>query len=677
MSGSGGSGDKPPSVDQDGKMINPHNPEFITKVPWYLGDSGPTLKHHSIQNKSHELSITETDQLIAKKLAAQSEILQASKRTTYRKGACKNCGAMTHQEKDCLERPRSSKKMAWKSGLDIAADEVVLDLAQHGKLSYSAKRDQWKGFDPSEYQEIVERHNRLEDERRKLVEAEQQAKQRALEAEAEAQRHARAARKAAKAERAARRQANEASGAAVSDSDESDDYSDASDSDADGDGADRRRALDAAHPDDGVKASDANTRDFQGTLIPQGGVGGNGMRITSRNLRIREDTPKYLRNLSLDSAFYDPKSRSMRANPYGNVANPDDLAFAGDNFVRYSGDAVELAKNQVLCWEMVEKGAMPEALAELGGAGMIDVIANPSQAEYLKRQFELKKAEVQAAKKRALYAKYLGTDDDAPPADSAATATSASAGSSGASSSGGSSGSAQAPKALDIRLRLGQTEAYVEYDRDGRVVKGPGATSKGGAPLVSAMTKYEEDAFPLNHTSVWGSYYSRARACWGYACCHSTLKNAYCIGAAGREANDAAMRQESQLAVRKQAKEDERQGSGAGRRGAVPLFDADATATTEPPAISDRDKSKWAALTQRFDGGAGSGGKGSSNSSAGAKGGNEDDADGGKKRPLLGFGSGAAVDVSEADLEEFRRKRVKHEDPMAAFLDQPDVLLDR
>lgn len=40
-------------------------------------------------------------------------------------------------------------------------------------------------------------------------------------------------------------------------------------------------------------------------------------RITVRNLRIREDTAKYLRNLDPNSAYYDPKTRSMRDNPYG------------------------------------------------------------------------------------------------------------------------------------------------------------------------------------------------------------------------------------------------------------------------------------------------------------------------------------------------------------------------
>ena len=31
------SGELPPDVDQDGKMINPHNPDFITKVPLVPG----------------------------------------------------------------------------------------------------------------------------------------------------------------------------------------------------------------------------------------------------------------------------------------------------------------------------------------------------------------------------------------------------------------------------------------------------------------------------------------------------------------------------------------------------------------------------------------------------------------------------------------------------------------
>jgi hypothetical protein len=38
-------------------------------------------------------------------------------------------------------------------------------------------------------------------------------------------------------------------------------------------------------------------------------------RVTVKNLRIREDTAKYLLNLDVDSSHYDPKTRSMRENP--------------------------------------------------------------------------------------------------------------------------------------------------------------------------------------------------------------------------------------------------------------------------------------------------------------------------------------------------------------------------
>lgn len=56
-----------------------------------------------------------------------------------------------------------------------------------------------------------------------------------------------------------------------------------------------------------------------------------------RNLRIREDTAKYLLNLDVNSAYYDPKTRSMREDPQPNKA-PHEKTFFGDNFVRTSGD---------------------------------------------------------------------------------------------------------------------------------------------------------------------------------------------------------------------------------------------------------------------------------------------------------------------------------------------------
>lgn len=46
-------------------------------------------------------------------------------------------------------------------------------------------------------------------------------------------------------------------------------------------------------------------------------------RITVRNLRIREDTAKYLRNLDLSSAYYDPKTRAMRDNPHKPGEDPE------------------------------------------------------------------------------------------------------------------------------------------------------------------------------------------------------------------------------------------------------------------------------------------------------------------------------------------------------------------
>lgn len=43
--------------------------------------------------------------------------------TKFRKGACTNCGAMTHSAKTCIERPR--KVAAKYTGKNIGRDEVL------------------------------------------------------------------------------------------------------------------------------------------------------------------------------------------------------------------------------------------------------------------------------------------------------------------------------------------------------------------------------------------------------------------------------------------------------------------------------------------------------------------------------------------------------------------------
>lgn len=100
----------------------------------------------------------------------------------------------------------------------------------------------------------------------------------------------------------------------------------------------------------------------------------------------------------------------------------------------------------------------------------------------------------------------------------------------------------------DARLLLGQSEHMVEYSKDGRVVK--------GAPRAVVRSKYQEDVLNQNHTSVWGSYFDRRTGSWGYKCCHSVVKQAYCTGEEGRKANEQFL---SQLATAKRAKEVEKE----------------------------------------------------------------------------------------------------------------------
>lgn len=205
---------------------------------------------------------------------------------------------MTHSAKDCLERPR--KVGAKYTNKNIAADEVIHDSAAHlnglqGQGDYDAKRDRWDGYDPSMHKQVVEEYEALEAARRKLRE---EAIDRGT-AEASSKEVTKLAKKG-KAKGKGKGKAKEA--------DESDEFGSSDESDEDGADDDEDKYAEGAD----VAGQKLDTK----------------TRVTVRNLRIREDTAKYLMNLDVDSAYYDPKTRSMREAP-NPALQPEDVRRGG------------------------------------------------------------------------------------------------------------------------------------------------------------------------------------------------------------------------------------------------------------------------------------------------------------------------------------------------------------
>ncbi|KAI8835839.1 Pre-mRNA splicing Prp18-interacting factor-domain-containing protein [Chytriomyces cf. hyalinus JEL632] len=443
----------PAEVDPEtGKDINPHIPQYISSAPWYLDINHATLKHQrnpkegtdrDDMNTWYQRGVFKDTSVVAKK---------------FRKGACENCGAMSHKTRDCVDRPRA--KSAKQTNKTLAPDEHVSSLS----LGFDAKRDRWNGYDPNDHSKVIQDWELVDAERRRIREEEAQKNLNEAAAGGDT-----AGDGAISSILAGSSSSKPSTGALTAEEKER---------------LEKKQLLAILDDEDeGEKDEDiyADAADQIGQKLD------TKSRTTVRNLRIREDTAKYLLNLDVNSAHYDPKTRSMRDNP-NKEKDPNQLQYAGDNFVRWTGDAPKMAQLQMFAWQ---------SEAERTAASQIHLQANPTMGEILFKEHQQKKEAVAEVKKGSVLERYGGEEYlQAPPKE----------------------------------LLLAQTENYVEYSQSGKIIK--------GQEKATIRSKYEEDVCPQNHTSVWGSWWNAGQ--WGYACCHSFSRNSYCTGQAGIDAANAA-----------------------------------------------------------------------------------------------------------------------------------------
>lgn len=457
------------------KEANQYIPSFISKKPFYIGEDGNNdyLEHQRLQKAQSDQSVWYQR---GKKLGPAA--------TKYRKGACENCGAMTHKTKECISRPRA-KGAKW-TGKDIQADENIQEV----DLGWYAKRDRWNGYDTKEYRNVIQEYEQGEEIQRKAL-------------------------------------------------------------------ADGEKGEDGEDDGDGTKYAEESDMGRQQTT-------------STRQLRIREDTAKYLLNLDLDSAKYDPKRRYLVDS--GATIDKAAALVAEEGFMRASGDAGECLKAEKYAWESQEKT----------GNTAQHLQANPTSGEFHRRKEREEAENKRTAHQKMLLEKY---------------------------------GSSKSSLAESLRnTAVTESEEYVEYDETGAIK---------GAPRAIAKSTYAEDVFINNHTSVWGSWWANFK--WGHACCHSTTKNSYCTGEAGKAASEEAERlRTGEVFVDDEKKEDMTK-EIEWRREKEEFRAKDAAAM--PPPVA-------------------------------------------KKRTMEEMHGG----VSEEDMDEYRKKRTAANDPMAKLLGKDELI---
>ena len=206
-------------------------------------------------------------------------------------------------------------------------------------------------------------------------------------------------------------------------------------------------------------------------------------------------------------------------------------------------------------------------------------------------------------------------------------------------------GGGEHSKGVNPELLFAQTEEYREYAPDGSVVK--------GQEVATTKSKYEEDIFPGNHKSVFGSYWFNGK--WGYQCCHNLVKNSYCTGEAGKanseearekarkEREEAEDKEEEEMKKREEEEEEEekKKKKKSKKRKHCSSSDEDS---------EEEERKKKKKKTRKRE---------------------EDDADAEldeRNRPYNSMHN--VAEPTEEELENYHMTRKRWEDPMADFKDE-------
>jgi pre-mRNA-processing factor SLU7 len=170
------------------------------------------------------------------------------------------------------------------------------------------------------------------------------------------------------------------------------------------------------------------------------------------------------------------------------------------------GDAVALKKAEVFAWEAYNATSEAD----------VHVQANPTQTELLRKQADSRKDAVATLLQQRILDAY--------------------------GSGGGGGSGAEAPIALPSELRMGASEAYVDYAAEAAAAAAPPPPPPPPKPIArtasgaASSLHGPEDVHPGGHRSAWGSWFDAKNKAWGYACCCALFKDAYCTGEAGRRA---------------------------------------------------------------------------------------------------------------------------------------------